>query len=51
MIYAIEGIPRAEKITLPTGEEVEINLNRTTQSTDEDEEGQEDIPEEVHCIL
>lgn len=39
MLYSIEGIPKAEKITLPSGEEIQLNLKQASQGGDEDEEG------------
>jgi predicted ATP-grasp superfamily ATP-dependent carboligase len=38
MLYSIEGVPKSEKITLPTGEEIELNLKQASQSGEDDEE-------------
>lgn len=39
MIYSVEGVPMKEKLTLPTGEEIEINLAAAGASGD-GEDGQ-----------
>jgi len=52
MLYSVEGVPKAEKITLPTGEEIELNLKQATQSSAEDEEeGSAPVQEEQSIVL
>lgn len=50
MIYSVEGIPKTEKITLPSGEEIQINLKTQSSAASEDEGEVEDTPEEVRLI-
>lgn len=38
MLYSIEGVPKTEKFTLPTGEEIELNLKQGGGG-EEDENG------------
>lgn len=48
MIYSIEGIPKKEKLTLPSGEEITLKINTSGGGEhEEDAEGYDEAPEEV----
>lgn len=50
MIYSVEGVPKSETLTLPGGEEIEINLTAAGGGGGEDGEEAGPSTDEVRVL-